>query len=48
MDGNEEVRAIQNVPEKRDLELVAIPAVESIPGKVSGTWILKGTAYPSQ
>jgi len=26
--------------------LVACPAVESVPGKVSGAWVLKGTRMP--
>jgi uncharacterized protein (DUF433 family) len=26
--------------------LVAVPAVESIPGKVSGAWVLRGTRTP--
>ena len=26
--------------------LVSIPAVESVPGKMSGAWVLKGTRMP--
>jgi uncharacterized protein (DUF433 family) len=29
-----------------DLDLLKCPVVESVPGKVSGAWVLKGTRMP--
>ena len=38
------IRKLQLQP--RDLDWSQCPAVESVPGKVSGAWVLKGTRMP--
>jgi uncharacterized protein (DUF433 family) len=37
---------MEGVPKTAALDWSQCPAVESVPGKVSGAWVLKGTRMP--
>ena len=39
-------RRLEAIGKKMALDWSKCPAVESIPGKVSGAWVLKGTRMP--